>query len=139
MKLKYFQLGLPRTSPEPGSFTELCSRGGLTGAKTEVLERVKKIDLAFNQYHGYGTSLHDTSDVLNKTVVFIMESVKETDQKLVNYFVKMKFHHRIKCINEMNLLKKKGERKRKAEERGENFKRLKTMRDFTKDGHYSAA
>ena len=64
-----------------------------------------------------------------------MENVKETNGKLVKYFVNMKFHYRIKCINEMNLLKKKEERKRKAEQRGGNFKRLKSMRDFTKDGH----
>ena len=139
MNWKYFQLGLPKTAPEPGSWTELCSRGGLTGAKEEIIDQVRRMDLAFNRFHGYGSRLQDTPDIIKRTEEYIMEFVKEGQRKMVSYFVKMKFFYRIRCINEMDLLMKKEDRKRKAEQRGENFKRLKTMRDFTKSGHFSSA
>ena len=96
------------------------------------------MDLAFNRFHGYGSRLQDTPDIIKRTEEYIMEFVKG-QKKMVSYFVKMKFFYRIRCINEMDLLMKKEDRKRKAEQRGENFKRLKTMRDFTKSGHFSSA
>ena len=63
----------------------------------------------------------------------------DVQSEVIELFTKIKYHARIKAINEQQNLDKKADLKRKAAERKETPKKLQQMRDFMKLGHFSAS
>ena len=94
-------------SAAPDGWTASQSHGGLTGATPERLAEVQMMDKAFNAVHGAGAQLR----------IFLFTSIK--------------YHARVRSLNEDPLIPK-----RKASDQNCLPKRTKTMRDFTKDGHF---
>ena len=133
------KLGIP--SVEPTGWTALQSHGGLKGASEETLAEVKMMDRAFNFVHGVGAQLNPEMkvDPIQTTVVEITKRCPEIKLEVIKLFTKIKYHARIKALNEQNLLDQKSERKRKAAEKNELPKRQKGMRDFTKAGHFASS
>ena len=133
------ELGLP--SVEPTGWTGLQSHGGLKGASEKTLAEVKMMDRAFNVVHGVGAKLNNEMkvDPIQTTVVEISKRCPEITLKVIQLFTKVKYHKRIKDINEQNLRDQKTERKRKAAEKNELPKRQKGMRDYTKAGHFASS
>ena len=82
--------------------------------------------------HGDGSSLKDGKNILERTGSFIRDLFPDIPTDLVSLFVKIKYHARIRDLNEQEIRAKKEELKRKAAERNEAPKRQKTMRDFRK-------
>ena len=98
----------------------------------ETLLFTLKCDQGFNLMHGEGCSLKDCKNVLDKTGSFIRELFPDIPHDLVSLFVKIKYHARIRDLNEQEKQTRKEELKRRAAERNEAPKRQKTMRDFRK-------
>ena len=86
--------------------------------------------------HGEGSSLKDCRDVLEVTGKFIKQMFPDIPDDFVSLFVKIKYHARIRALNEQEILLRKEELKRKAVERNEAPKKQKTMRDFCKESGY---
>ena len=105
---------------------------GLCAPTSETLLCVIKCDRAFNLLHGEGASLTDLSNVLVRTESFIQEKYPEIPKSIVKLFTKIKYYARIRALNEHDILLRAAELKRKAVQRKEAPKRLKTMRDFNK-------
>ena len=61
-----------------------------------------------------------------KHITKIKTMCPDINVKIIDLFTKVKYHARVKSLNEDDLIAK-----RKA-------KKIKTMRDFTKDGHFSS-
>ena len=76
--------------------------------------------------------MRDLSYVLEKTESFIKTRNPDIPSSITELFTKIKYHARIRAMNENDILKRAEELKRKAHERKEAPKRLKTMRDFNK-------
>ena len=97
--------------------------------------------MAFNIVHGVGAQLNPEMkvDPIQTTVVEITKRCPEIKLEVIKLFTKIKYHARIKALNEQNLLDQKSERKRKAAEKNELPKRQKGMRDFTKAGHFASS
>ena len=76
--------------------------------------------------------MKDMSNVLKKTAIFIKTRNPDIPESLIELFTKIKYHARIRALNESDVLCRAEELKRKAVERKEAPKRLKTMRDFNK-------
>ena len=133
------KLGIP--SVEPTGWTLLQSHGGLKGASEKTLSEVKMMDRAFNIVHGVGAKLNSEmkADPIQTTVVEIMKRCPAIKLDVIQLFTKVKYHARIKAMNEQNLLDQKSERKRKAAEKNEPLKRQKGMRDYTKAGHFASS
>ena len=128
-----FQLDLQRGVVEEGEFIDLRSHGGLSAPTDETLLYTLKCDEGFNHMHGEGASLKDYRDVLEVTVNFIKQMFPDVPLDFVSLFVKIKYHARIRALNEQEIHERKEELKRKAAERNEAPKRMKTMRDFCKE------
>ena len=92
-----------------------------------------KCDEGFNLMHGEGSSLKDCRDVLEVTNSFIKRMFPDIPDNFISLFVKIKYHARIRALNELEIQLRKEELKRKAVEKNEAPKRLKTMRDFCKE------
>ena len=122
----------------PTGWTALQSYGGLTGATPEREAEVRLMDSAFNQVHGAGAQLNDEKviDPIKTTADRIKKICPDIALNIIELFSKIKYHSRIKSINEQNIIEQVEKRKLKASERNEIPKRTKTMRDFTKDGHF---
>ena len=93
-----------------------------------------KCDLGFNSLHGEGAQLKDGSDIMKQTVSYILSLHPDVPSEIVELFVKLKYHARIKALNELDIRDRASELKRKAEERKVNPKKLKSVRDHVKDG-----
>ena len=116
-----------------GEFIQLRSHGGLCAPTEETLLFTLKCDEGFNLMHGEGSSLKDCPDVLEVTNSFIKQLFPDIPDDFVSLFVKIKYHARIRALNEQDIQLRKEELKRKAAEKNEAPKRLKTMRDFCKE------
>ena len=116
-----------------GEFIHLKSHGGLCAPTDETLTLTLKCDQAFNLMHGKGSSLKDCRNVLEVTNSFIKKMFPAIPDDFVSLFVKIKYHARIRALNEQEIQLRKEELKRKAVERNEAPKRLKTMRDYCKE------
>ena len=105
--------------PTPGGFTEGMSYGWLHGATPAMKDYVRRTDSAFNECHGVGPRLSETtgSDPIKSTIEFVKQRYPDIPVKVIELFTKMKFHHRLKCINQLEAV-------------------TKTQRDFMKDGHF---
>ena len=128
-----FQLDLKRGVVEEGEFIDLRSHGGLSAPTDETLLFTLKCDKGFNLMHGEGASLKDCQNVMEVTGSFIKQIFPEIPGDLVALYVKIKYHARIRALNEQEILLRKEELKRKADERKEAPKKQKTMRDFCKE------
>ena len=130
------KLGIP--SVEPTGWTGLQSHGGLKGASEETIAQVKLLDRAFNLVHGVGAKLNSEmkGDAIQTTVAEITKKCPNIKPNVIQLFTKIKYHARIKALNENQLLDKISERKRKAAENKEKPRKIKVMRDFVKDGHF---
>ena len=122
----------------PTGWTALQSHGGLTGATPEREAEVKLMDSAFNLIHGDGAQLNDENikDPIKTTAEKIKGMCPNIAFNVVELFTKVKYHARVKSINERTSIEQVEKRKTKAFEKNEIPKRTKTMRDFTKDGHF---
>ena len=118
---------------EAGEFIDLRSHGGLCAPTEETLIYVLKCDEGFNMMHGEGASLKDCSNVMEKTECFIKELFADIPSDIISLFVKIKYHARIRSLNEEEIYLRKEELKRRATARNEAPKRLKTMRDYSKE------
>ena len=127
------QLNLPRGVVSPGEFIEHRSHGKLCAPTDETLLLTLKCDEGFNLMHGEGCNLKDCKNVFEKTGSFIRSLFPEIPDDLVRLFVKIKYYARIRALNEHEIVLRKEELKRKAAERKEAPKRLKSMRDFCKE------
>ena len=116
-----------------GEFIDLQSHGGLCAPTNETLLLTLKCDKGFNQMHGEGSSLKDSRNVLEVTASFIKQRFPGIPDDFVSLFVKIKYHARIRALNEQEILQRKEELKRRASERNEAPKRQKTMRDYSKE------
>ena len=134
-----YRLGIP--SMEPTGWTALQSHGGLKGASEQTLADVKLMDRAFNFVHGVGAQLNSEmkSEPIKTTTIEIKKRCPDVQSEVIELFTKIKYHARIKAINEQQNLDKKADLKRKAAERKETPKKMQQMRDFTKTGHFSAS
>ena len=94
---------------------------------------------AFNSIHGNGAKLNDEKmeDPIMTTVHAIKKMCPDIRSDVIHCFTKIKYHMRIRALNEQNTIDKKEENKRKALERHEKPKKIKSMRDFVKDGHFN--
>ena len=129
----FLQLDLPRGVIKSGGLIDLKNHSdGLCAPTHDTLLDVLRCDEAFNILHGEGANLTDFTNVLEKTENFIKTRYPEIPDSIVKLFTKIKYHARIKALNEKDLLLRAEELKRKAYERKEAPKRLKTMRDFNK-------
>ena len=131
-----FRLGIP--SVEPTGWTDLQSHGGLKGASEKTLNEVKMMDRAFNFVHGVGAKLNTEmkGDPIQTTVSEIRKRCPEIKSEVIELFTKIKYFARIRALNEQHNLDKKADLKRKAAARKENPKKIKLMRDFSKNGHF---
>lgn len=118
---------------EAGEFIDLRSHGGLCAPTEETLIYVLKCDEGFNLMHGEGARLKDCSNVIEKTECFIKELFADIPSDIISLFVKIKYHARIRSLNEEEVVLRKEELKRRATARNEAPKRLKTMRDYSKE------
>ena len=90
--------------PEEGSWIWRQSRAGckvgLVRASDQVKELVRLMNIKFNVLHRRMT-LRTGSNMLQRTVNFILrrEECKNIPLKIVTLFVKVKFFHRLKCMN----------------------------------------
>ena len=91
------------------------------------------MDKAFNLVHGPGAQLRDErmKDPIKITVSKIKTMCPDINVKIIDLFTKVKYHARVKSLNEQNLIAK-----RKSYDKPQFKKRIKTMRDYTKDGHF---
>ena len=119
-----------------GEFIDLRSHGGLIAPTDETLLLTLKCDEGFNHMDGEGASLKDCRDVLEVTGKFIKQLFPDVPLNFISLFVKIKYHARIRALNEQEIHQRKEELKRKAAERNEAPKRLKTMRDFCKESDF---
>ena len=96
------------------------------------------MDQAFNSLHGVGSQLRDEkmTDPIKTTAEAIQKQCPGITEDAIKLFTKIKYHARVKALNEQNFVNKISERKRKAVENKENPKKIKLMRDFVKDGHF---
>ena len=94
------------------------------------------MDQAFNQIHGDGTQLkdNDIKDPIMTTVHKIQELCPNITFNAIKLFTKVKYHMRVRDLNEKDLIEKVAKRKNNASEK--NGKRIKTMCDFIKTGHF---
>ena len=67
------------------------------------------------------------------SVVRNMGQTSDIPDKIAKLFVKVKYHARIKALNENDILVRGEELRRKAQEQKEAPKKQKTVRDFSKD------
>ena len=136
VQLSIFKFGYPST--QPSGWTALQSHGRLTGATEERMSEVQLMDKVFNLVHGSGAQLKDENmkNPIKTTVEEIKKRCPDINGSVINFFTKMKYHARIKALNEQELIENVAERKRKAIERNEKPKKTKLMRDFVKDGHF---
>ena len=95
---------------------------------------VTKCDLGFNSLHGEGAQRKDGSDIMKQTVSYILSLHPDVPSEIAELSVKLKYHARIKALNELDIRDRASELKRKAEERKVNPKKLKSVRDHVKDG-----
>ena len=127
------QLDLPRGVLEDQEFISLRSHGGLSAPTDKTLKMVINCDHAFNLMHGEGAKVKDCKNVLEQTTCFISNLFPDIPEKVTRLFVKVKYHARIKALNEKDILDRGEELRRKAQERKEAPKKQKTVRDFSKD------
>ena len=73
---------------------------GLVRASDELEEWVRLMDIKFNVLHRSMT-LRTGCNMLQRTVKFILrrEECKDIPVRIVNLFVKVKFFHRLRCLN----------------------------------------
>ena len=73
---------------------------GLVRASDELEEWVRLMDIKFNLLHK-SMALKTGSNMLQRTVKFILrrEECQYIPEKVVTLFVKVKFFHRLKCLN----------------------------------------
>ena len=131
--LKMFQLNLPRGVLDDQEFISLRSHGGLSAPTEDTLKMVINCDHAFNLMHGEGATVKDCKNVLDQTSGFISKLYPDIPDKIAKLFVKVKYHARVKALNEKDILVRGEELKRRAQERKEAPKKVKTVRDFSKD------
>ena len=103
------------------------------------MSAVRAMDQAFNQIHGAGAKLNDSSmkDPITSTSREIEKKCPGIIENVIKYFTKIKYHARIRAMNEQDKMDIIADRKRKALERNEKPRPAKVMRDFIKDGHFS--
>ena len=97
---------------------------GLVRASDEVEEWVRLMDVKFNVLHKSMT-LRTGSNMLKRTVNFILrrEECKNIPVRVVTLFVKVKFFHRLKSLNNrLKYAKKKSTGATEMPERLRNFK-----------------
>ena len=96
------KLGLPTIDPTPGSFIAKRSRGKLRVAAPAVVEMTKICSMQFNRLHGK-FKMKTGSEMLRRTQLFIWKHVEGKvpglTKKFVMLFTKVKFFHRLKCVN----------------------------------------
>ena len=96
------KLGLPTREPTPGSFIAKRSRGKLREAEPVVVEMTKACSIQFNRLHGKFT-MKTGKEMLHRTQLFIWKHVQGKvpgiTKKFVMLFSKVKFFHRLKCVN----------------------------------------
>ena len=85
---------------------------------------VTKCDLGFNSLHGEGAQRKDGSDIMKQTVSYILSLHPEVQSEIAELSVKLKYHARIKALNELDIRDRASELKSKAEERKGNPKKL---------------
>ena len=97
------------------------------------------MDKAFNEIHGTGANLVDSGmkDPITITAGEIKRKCPDLNEKVIKFFTKMKYHARIRALNEQDKMDIIADRKRKCLERNEKPRPAKGMRDFMKDGHFS--
>ena len=114
-----FQRGLETGQAEPNTwmFLQQLKNRKLKGPTSELCDQVKAMDIVFNDYHGPGCNLRYGKNILAATQTYILsqESTKDILPSVVNLFVKIKIHQRLKVIKN---------------------KKSKT-RNFTKTGHFN--
>ena len=103
------------------------------------MSEVRAMDKAFNEVHGTGANLEDstTKDPITLTSGHIKRKCPDIDLKVIKFFTKMKYHARIRALNEQDKMDTIADRKRKCIERNEKPRPAKGMRDYVKDGHFS--
>ena len=95
---------MPTRAPEEGSWIQRQSLAGcsvgLVRASDELEEWVRLMDTKFNVLHK-SMALKTGSNMLQRTVNFILrrEECQNIPVKVVTLFVKVKFFHRLKCLN----------------------------------------
>ena len=91
------------------------------------------MDKAFNAVHGAGAQLRDEKmkEPINTTAKKIKKMCPDINHKVIFLFTSIKYHATVRSLNEDPLIPK-----RKASDQNGLPKRTKTMRDFTKDGHF---
>ena len=96
---------------------------GLVRASDEVEEWVRLMDVKFNVLHKSMT-LRTGSNMLKRTVNFILrrEECKTNPVRVVTLFVKVKFFHRLKSLNNRLKYAKKSTGATEMPERLRNFK-----------------
>ena len=97
------------------------------------------MDRGFNVIHGEGAKLGDEGmkDPIRYTAGKLKKMCPDLNTDVITFFTKIKYHARIKAINEQRLIEKVEDKKRKAAENNQKPKRTKLMRDFVKDGHFN--
>ena len=82
------------------------------------------MDRAFNLVHGVGAQLNSEmkSEPIKITTIEI-KRCPDVQSEVIELFTKIKYHTRIKAINEQQNLDKKADLKRKAAERKETPKK----------------
>ena len=103
------------------------------------MSEVRAMDKAFNEVHGAEANLDDSTmkDPITITPGHIKRKCPDVDLKVINFFTKMKYHARIRALNEQDKMDTNADRKRKFIERNEKPRPAKGMRDYVKDGHFS--
>ena len=106
--------------PVPGGYTDGMSLGWLHGATAQTKDYVRRSDSAFNEVHGVGPKIAKTSgfDPINSTIDYVHKRYPDIPLPVVKLFVKVKYHHRIKSINQSEV-------------------ETKRQRDYMKDGHFN--
>ena len=91
-------------APEVGSWIWRQSRAGcsvgLVRDSDELEEWVRLMNIKFNVLHK-SLTLKTGSNMLQRTIKFIQrrEECKDIPVKVVSLFVKVKFFHRLRCLN----------------------------------------
>ena len=103
-----------------------------------MIVNVRNLDKAFNSVHRNEANLNDENmkDPVSKTLEAINKMCPDISSEVIQLFTKIKYHAKVRALNEQTNIDKLEIFKRKAAERGENPKKMKNMRDFIKDGHF---
>lgn len=115
------KLGLETGQAQPNTWIHLkqMKNKNITIPNSELCEQIRLMDILFDEFHGSGYNLRFGSNVMAATENFILskETTKQILPRVINLFVKIKVHDRLKVLKHQH-----GEKS--------------NMRNFTKTAHF---